>query len=43
MTESKNAQAQQQAPQPNPALLRLDAFVGEWQWEASVGGQPMGT
>ena len=27
---------------PNPALRRLDALVGEWQMEASVGGQPMG-
>ena len=26
----------------NPVLLRLSAFVGEWQWEASVGGQPIG-
>jgi hypothetical protein len=25
-----------------PVLLRLAAFVGEWQWEASVGGQPIG-
>jgi hypothetical protein len=37
-----NAQANLQTPKPNPALVRLSAFVGEWQWEASVGGQPIG-
>jgi hypothetical protein len=26
----------------NPVLLRLAAFVGAWQWEASVDGQPIG-
>ena len=26
----------------NPVLSRLSAFVGEWQWEASVAGQPIG-
>jgi hypothetical protein len=26
----------------NPAPARLSAFVGAWQWEASVGGQPIG-
>jgi hypothetical protein len=27
---------------PNPALARLDALVGEWDLQASVGGRPMG-
>jgi hypothetical protein len=26
----------------NPVLARLEAFVGTWQWEAVVGGQPIG-
>jgi hypothetical protein len=37
-----NAQVNPQTPKSNPALLRLDAFVGEWETEASVGGQPVG-
>ena len=37
-----NAQGNPQTPQPNPALLRLAPFVGEWEWEAAVGGQPIG-
>ena len=37
-----NAQAKPQSSAPNPALLRLSAFVGEWEWEASIGGQPIG-
>ena len=40
--DTTNAQSSPQAPQPNPALVRLAAFVGEWEWEASVGGQPIG-
>jgi hypothetical protein len=31
-----------QQPTPNPALRRLDALVGEWEMQASVGGQPTG-
>jgi hypothetical protein len=31
-----------QTPMSNPALARLSAFVGAWQWEASVDGQPIG-
>ena len=27
----------------NPVLRRLDALVGEWEMQASVGGQSMGT
>jgi hypothetical protein len=27
---------------PNPALSRLDTLVGEWEMQASVGGQPLG-
>lgn len=26
----------------NPVLRQLDALVGEWEMEASVGGQPLG-
>jgi hypothetical protein len=26
----------------NPALARLSAFVGSWQWEASLEGKPIG-
>jgi hypothetical protein len=37
-----NPQTSPQTPQPNPPLLRLEAFVGEWQWKAAVGGQPIG-
>ena len=29
-------------PAPNSVLGRLDALVGEWEMEASVGGRPMG-
>jgi hypothetical protein len=35
-----NAQAKPQSSTPNPALLRLSAFLGER--EASIGGQPIG-
>ncbi|HEY0734063.1 MAG TPA: hypothetical protein VGD69_04090 [Herpetosiphonaceae bacterium] len=28
--------------QQNPILKRLAAFVGTWQWEASIDGQPFG-
>ncbi|HEY0606430.1 MAG TPA: hypothetical protein VGD58_26130 [Herpetosiphonaceae bacterium] len=28
--------------QQNPILKRLAAFVGTWQWEASINGQPFG-
>jgi hypothetical protein len=27
---------------PKPALGRLKAFVGEWEMQASVDGQPVG-
>jgi hypothetical protein len=37
-----NAQTNPQTPRQNPVLSRLSAFVGEWQWEASLGGQSMG-
>jgi hypothetical protein len=32
-----------QARGTNPALRRLDALVGEWEVQASVGGRPMGS
>ncbi len=31
-----------QTPVSNPALARLQAFVGTWQWEASREGKPIG-
>ena len=31
-----------QSPLSNPALARLAAFVGTWQWEASLEGKPIG-
>jgi hypothetical protein len=37
-----NAQASPQAPQSNSALSRLSVFVGQWEAEASLGGQPIG-
>jgi len=27
---------------PNPALRQLDALVGDWEMQASVGVQPLG-
>jgi hypothetical protein len=33
---------QPQTPMSNPALARLEAFVGKWQWEASIEGTPIG-
>jgi hypothetical protein len=41
-TDDTNIQGPQQASRPHPALARLAAFVGEWRWEAAVGGQPIG-
>jgi hypothetical protein len=26
----------------NPTLKQLDALVGEWEMQTSVGGQPLG-
>ena len=40
MTERNNSKAQ--SPEPNPTLRRLDALVGEWAIQASVGEQPLG-
>ena len=31
-----------QSPLSNPALARLDVFVGRWQWGASLEGKPIG-
>jgi hypothetical protein len=33
----------QQSLARNPALKRLDALVGEWEIQASIGGQPLGS
>lgn len=40
--DNANAQANPQTARPNPALSRLDVFVGEWETEASIGGQSIG-
>jgi hypothetical protein len=40
--DNTTAQANPQTSQPNPALAQFAAFVGEWQWQAAVGGQPIG-
>jgi hypothetical protein len=43
MTDDRtSAQASPQTSQPNAALSRLSEFVGQWQGEASLGGQPIG-
>ena len=36
------AQGNPQTPQSNAALARLSVFVGQWQEQASLGGQPIG-
>jgi hypothetical protein len=41
-TDDTNAQGPEQTSQLPPALARLAAFVGEWRWEAVVGGQVIG-
>jgi hypothetical protein len=35
MTQDNTAQANPQAPRPNPALQQLEVLVGEWQMELS--------
>jgi hypothetical protein len=40
--DNTNAQVNPQPPRANPGLLRLEALVGEWETEASVGGQSLG-
>jgi hypothetical protein len=37
-----NAQTNPPPPQPNGVLLRLEAFVGAWEWQASIDAQPIG-
>ena len=31
-----------QSPEPNPVLEQLDALVGEWEMETTIGGQTLG-
>lgn len=38
---SLNGRARTPHETPNPALGRLNAFVGEWEMQASVDGQPV--
>jgi hypothetical protein len=38
MTDSANAQAQQQAPEPSPALESLDVMVGTWDLKGPESG-----
>ena len=40
MTKHKNSK--EQLPEPNPVLRRLDALVGKWDVQASMGEQPLG-
>ena len=40
--DTTDAQTRSKRPTPNPALARLEAFVGTWQWEASLEGKPIG-
>lgn len=40
MTKSKKSK--EQSPESNPTLKRLDALVGEWEIQASMGEQPLG-
>jgi hypothetical protein len=40
--DNTNAQASPLAAKPNPALKRLDVFVGEWEMQSTVGGRPVG-
>lgn len=37
---TNHAQAHHRPPEPNPALERLDALVGEWTAEATVPSDP---
>lgn len=39
---TKRKKSKEQSPEPNPALRRLDALVGEWEIQASLGEQPLG-
>lgn len=36
MADTNNVQAAQQTPKPNPALERLNAFVGKWKTEGEI-------
>jgi hypothetical protein len=39
---SLNAQTRSKRPAPNPALARLEAFVGTWQWEGRLRASRLG-
>ncbi len=43
MTGSSIKQARKPILPPNPALRKLDALVGRWEMQASVGGRPLGS
>jgi hypothetical protein len=42
MTERNGTKAPQQSPKPDPALKRLDAFVGKWNTEGQIKESPFG-
>jgi hypothetical protein len=42
MTESNSTTAPQQPPKPDPALKRLDAFVGKWNTQGQIKESPFG-
>jgi hypothetical protein len=42
MTQSDSARVSQQTPKPDPALKRLDAFVGKWNTQGQIKESPFG-
>jgi hypothetical protein len=42
MTVSNSTKASQQPPKPNPALKRLEAFVGKWNTQGQIKESPFG-
>lgn len=41
-TDHEHVETNLPSPSPNPAILRLAVFVGEWTWEASIDGNLIG-
>ena len=42
MTQSDSIQVSQQLPKPDPALKRLNTFVGKWNTEGEIKESPFG-
>lgn len=42
MSQSNSTQASQRPPKPDPALKRLEAFVGKWNTEGQIKASPLG-